>query len=53
MQVYFNTEIHIKRSHKEEQRVQKQQVEGAETLLPAVMQQKCILFPLTGENVKF
>lgn len=38
--------------HKKDQHVQKQQVEAAVTLHPAVMQKKFILFPLTVENIK-
>lgn len=44
--------MHIKRSHKEAQHVQKQQLEAAQTLQAAVTQQKSISFPLTGENKK-
>lgn len=50
MQVYLSSDTEKKRWHKEAQHEQMQELEAAETLQAAVMQQKSFSFPLTEED---
>lgn len=52
MQVYLSSDTEKKRWHKEAQHEQMQELEAAETLQAAVMQQKSFSFPLTEEDKK-
>lgn len=53
MQVYLSSDTQKKkRWHKEAQHEQMQELEAAETLQAAVMQQKSFSFPLTEEDKK-